>query len=89
LTAVQRKQFEPIKHDPEAVAAELRRRGFTGADLNRELNAIYGSGLFGTRSRTESNPSGSWASGGSRFVDKYGNVIEANQPGASWRTFGF
>jgi hypothetical protein len=89
LTAVQRKQFEPIKHDPEAVVAELRRRGFAGADINRELNAIYGSGLFGTRSRTESNPSGSWASGGSRFVDKYGNVIEANQPGASWRTFGF
>jgi hypothetical protein len=73
LTPVDRMAFEPLKNDPEAVIQELMRRGFKGAALNKELNAIYGRGLLGTRARTADNPTGTWMDTEAQFLDRHGN----------------
>jgi hypothetical protein len=70
LAPPERKKFDAIKDDPEAVVAELKRRGFKGNALNVELNKIYGSGMLGFWNRSEGNPQGY----GTQTVDSTGNV---------------
>jgi hypothetical protein len=62
----QREELEQYRNDPEAVTAELRRQGYEGDELNKELNKFYAednwSGQW-TRSADDPGGWGNWFGG--------------------------
>lgn len=69
LNPVTREELTPFTSDPESVVNELKRRGFKGAALNKEMSKIYNS-----RYRSGQDPSGWQTMLGGQRVNAQGRV---------------